>query len=175
MKKVSIYVLLIFIVLLACKENTKNTKDDVVIDYKELLKDVKQPKESKKIKETKEYKNDSLCDVNYLNRINENIKNISYSEIETYLLSFNNFCKNNIEYQEYNNETLYNLLSIKSSQIVNILAKNKKVNKVIVLEEISKPISDAIDLNNLILVIEKANSSFIEKKEIIEALKKAKN
>ncbi len=170
MKRVLIYVVFCLIIL-GCNNKNKNTKEDT-INYNELLKDI-HPKKNKKPKD--DIVDDSFCDINLLNEINKDIKKISYSKIESYLLSINDSCKNNAEYSAYNNETLFNLLNTHSKHIIDILAKNKKINKAIVLEEISNPISDTINLERLIDKIKELNASSAERREVLKALSKGNN
>ncbi len=172
MNKILVYSLLILFTLSACKNKDKKIKEDKSDDYYEVLKKIENEKSDKQ-EDSKE--SNDLCDIAFLNEINEDIENVSYSKIESFLLSFNYSCKNNVEYSEYSNEILFNLLSKQTSQVIDVLIKNKNLNKSAILEEISSPISDIIDIDALISKIRKKDTLTKVEKEILEALKSTKN
>lgn len=172
MNKITIYSLsILFTLTIGCKENSK--KETNKLEYLHVLPKQTENKDSlKKVKIT-EGQND-FCDINLINEIFNNTENIEQKKIETFLLSFNLNCKNNVEYSQYRNEVLFNLLNKRTTQVINLISENKKLNKLEILKNIENPISDLIPLDSIIRKIEKQKSSSI-KKELLSAIIKAKN
>ena len=92
---------------------------------------------------------DSLkCNVAILVKINEQIDNISEKLMLNFLQTFGQECKNNAEFSEFGNETLFRVIQNQLGQFCTILEKyQSKINLEIILFEIENPINDFIGLN----------------------------
>jgi len=68
--------------------------------------------------------------------------------LSEFLCTFDNSCKNNAEYSEYSNETLFAVLEKAPNLFFQVMATGQIDNKII-LKEIENPISDLINLQNI--------------------------
>lgn len=92
---------------------------------------------------------DSLrCNVAVLVKINERIDNISEKLMLKFLQTFGQECKNNVEFSEFGNETLFKVIQNQPEQFCTALEKyQSKIDLEIILLEIENPINDLIGLN----------------------------
>lgn len=114
------------------------------------------------------------CDEANFHSISENIGKLTQKEIADFLLTFGHECRSNVEFSEWSNELLFKILDKQTELTLKTIEKEeKRIEKVIILEDLEEPISYTPDFKKLITKIEgiKINDSL--KKEIIERLKTA--
>jgi hypothetical protein len=115
------------------------------------------------------------CDIAVLGQIDRNIENLKEKEIKDFLLTFDTSCNNNVEYSEFSNELLFKILDKHTLTILTVLEskeKNLKTDKI--LYELSSPINDSFNIDELISKVEKVKINEELKGQVIAKLKEAK-
>ena len=110
------------------------------------------------------------CDIDIVLETDENMANLSDNLIYLFLYSFDESCNNNAEFIEYSNEVLFKLLIHYPEEIATNIIK-EDINQKIILNELSSPINDGINVNEVIKSVKKSNIDKIMKKKFITALK----
>jgi hypothetical protein len=114
------------------------------------------------------------CDGTILSSIADKIGQLNQKQISDFLLTFGQECRNNAEYSEWSNELLFKLLDKQTELTVRTIEKEeKKIEKEIILDDLSEPISYTPNFKTLIDKIEKVKMNDNLKKEIIQSLKTA--
>jgi len=114
----------------------------------------------------KNIKNDTTnmhCNMLYITKLYNNIENPSNDDIENFLLTFDNTCQSKVEYLEFSNELLFDMLNRYPDKVINILSKNKKINLNIILDELKTPINDRVDIKQIINKTRKINNDISRK------------
>jgi len=91
------------------------------------------------------------CSINAILKLNEAIRNPSENEINCFLKSFDENCKNNVEYSEWSKEVLYDLLENYPERLTTALNTENQFNETVILNAISSPLID----ENYDLIIER--------------------
>ena len=114
------------------------------------------------------------CDRTILLSTSNNIGQLTQKQIADFLFTFGKECRNNVEYSEWSNELLFSLLDKQTELTLKTIEKEeKKIEKDEILNDLSEPIHDMIDLKELIAKIDKVKMNGRLKNEIIEKLKSA--
>jgi hypothetical protein len=72
--------------------------------------------------------------------------NATEDQMENLLSSVNSFCLQSVEFSEWVNEVLYSFLTSKPEKFINAYRKQPKEIQAYIINEISNPINDGIDL-----------------------------
>ena len=114
------------------------------------------------------------CDGDILRRTSKKVGRLSEKEMSDFYMTFHSDCNNNVEYSEWSNELLFALLDKQTSLALRILEKEeKKIEMEEILEELSSPTTDAIDINDLTRKIDKVKFNSVLKTEILDRLRMA--
>ena len=81
------------------------------------------------------------CDIEKVKIVNEHLDSLTFQIVSDFLCTFDSICKNNVEYSEWSNETLFKVLE-KSPTIFFQVAAKEQVNSKLLLREIESPIHD---------------------------------
>lgn len=159
--------LMAIIFLASCNDDSK--KKDKSFNYHDVIDKIQ-------IKKPHTLKSQDKCNIFLVKEIDENILNVSNAKIEIFLVEFSNGCDNNSEYSQYANETLFKLLSFRYLELVQILNKKENIFRDKILNQLSNPVSDLIDINALIdkINLDKYKSDETHR-EILNALLKSVN
>ncbi len=115
------------------------------------------------------------CSTEILKKTAESLDKLNLTDVADFLATFHGDCKKNTMYAEWSNELLFEVANKKPDFILQLLLKNSSLDKELIKSEFESPIHDGIDLDKIIIEIEKANSPIKIKKEIVESLKKGKS
>lgn len=120
---------------------------------------------------------DSLkCNVAVLAKINAQIDNISEKLMLNFLQTFGQECKNNVEFSEFGNETLFKVIQNQPEHFCTTLDKyQSKINLEIILLEIENPINDLIGLNQTKKIISDIKMNNELKLKLINSFEQAIN
>lgn len=114
--------------------------------------------------ESKALNTDSLkCNIDVVVRLSKTMENPDKVAILNFLFTFDETCNSNVEYSEFSNEVLFQVVQKHPNQVLELLS-NKRVKTQIILKELKSPLSDAYGAADL--------SGFIEKVEDIQNHKK---
>lgn len=109
------------------------------------------------------------CSIDIVWETDESIDNLSDTLIYLFLYSFDESCNNNVEYCEYSNEVLFKLLVQYPEKLaINLLKEG--INQEIIFNELSSPINDAINTDQVVKSVKNANIDDALKNKIIAAL-----
>lgn len=115
---------------------------------------------------------DSLkCNISVVLTTYEKLDSLNEDLILDFLKTFGEECKNNVEYSQFSNETLFLAIQKSTEQFCKTLEKNAKtleLNKI--LFELEYPIHDLIDLHSTKEKIEKLNITDIIKTQLINSI-----
>jgi hypothetical protein len=99
---------------------------------------------------------------------------LSQREISDFLLTFGQECRNNVEYSEFSNEVLFNLMDKQTEVALKTMEKvENRIELNVILEDLGIPINDQIDVKTILAKVEKVRISGTIKGKIVERLKSA--
>jgi hypothetical protein len=112
--------------------------------------------------------------VTILVRTSERIEKLKQEEIRDFLLTFGQECRNNVEYSQWSNELLFSMLDKHTDLVLKTIEKEeKKIEMNEILDDLSSPINDMVNVKDLIPKIEQVKINERLKKEIIKRIKTA--
>lgn len=82
------------------------------------------------------------CDINKLLIIHENMDNLTFQMIEDFLFTFDESCKNNVEYSEWSTELLFKVIDKWTNLYFKVLTSEKITNDSCILKTFSDPLLD---------------------------------
>ena len=112
------------------------------------------------------------CNISIAGEIQKNKEEATSNMVLYFLCSFDEACKNNVEFSEISNETVFYLLNTKPKLFLKTL-DNSSVDTELILEAIENPINDAIDLQVCYNRIAEQNKSMKHRAKVLDALTKA--
>jgi len=110
------------------------------------------------------------CDVELIANIEQNITKLSQKEILNFLMTISKSCENNVEFTEYYNEVLFSILNKYPVLFCKSMASIDTTKQQLICNELSAPVSDAIDLQEVKNSIEKADCTIDIKDMIMKAI-----
>lgn len=114
------------------------------------------------------------CDEAVLRAVSTNIGHLTKKQITAFLLTFGSECRTNVEYSEWSNELLFQILNTQTKLLLSTIeSENPKVAMEEILEDLSNPTHDITNLNELISKIETFKIQKDIKHKIIESLRAA--
>ena len=112
------------------------------------------------------------CDMAKLLDVSKSVGRVTHQEIVDFLLTFGEECKNNVEYSEWSNDLLFELLEKQTELTVKTIAhQTQRIELAAILENLEEPIHDRFDLKTIIAKVEKVKFNPEMKNEIINRLK----
>jgi DNA-binding protein Fis len=120
---------------------------------------------------------DSLkCNISIINEVYENIENISSDLMLQFLKTFGEDCKNNIEFSEFSNETLFKVIQKKPELFCKMIEKlEDEIELDIILLELETPLLDLINMKTTRNQIKNTKISDDIKKRLLDSIDKAIN
>lgn len=112
------------------------------------------------------------CDILKVKVLNDSIENLSQNIVNDFLMTFDKECKNNAEYSEWSNETLFLLLARKPDLFLQGIQNSKGIDRKCIISEIENPIKD-IDLKKIYSELKSVNMPSEFKESVCHALKTA--
>jgi len=95
---------------------------------------------------------------------------ININQVEDFLCSVQSKCQNNVEFTEYSNSVIFNLLEKKTVLFLKAFSESNRIDKEYILRQISDPLKD-YDINEITLKVEKIKCNKQTKESIIKALR----
>jgi hypothetical protein len=81
------------------------------------------------------------CDIEKVKIANEHLDSLTFQIVNDFLCTFDSICKNNVEYSEWSNETLFKVLEKSPTLFFKVIATGH-VDSKLLLKEIESPIHD---------------------------------
>jgi hypothetical protein len=109
------------------------------------------------------------CDIEKVITVSENHGNLTFQIIEDFLCTFADSCEINVEYSEWSNEVLYELLENEPEMVINVLESGENKISKTVLNEIENPVYD-FDLQKIYEKVSAIKNQGSLKGEILKSL-----
>ena len=111
------------------------------------------------------------CKIEFVLKAHENLNYLTETIIKDFLFTFQINCKQNVEYNEFSNETLFEILNSNPQLVISEMIKYQNEIKIsIIINELESPVSDRFDLNGIKEKIKKLKIENSIETKIIEAL-----
>jgi hypothetical protein len=115
------------------------------------------------------------CDIKKVVNLKKQLpSNATYELIKSFLLTISRDCSNNVEFIQFANEVLFETLNTSPLIVLEVIEK-ENIEKSEIYRMLETPISDAINLNELILRINNLEIESIGKEKVINSLEIAVN
>jgi len=108
------------------------------------------------------------CDIEKVKVVYEHLDSLTFQIVSDFLCTFDSICKNNVEYSEWSNETLFKVLEKSPTIFFQVVAAGQVNNKML-LREIESPIHD-FDLQKIYNNIKVTSTTTNIKAEYLNAL-----
>ena len=113
---------------------------------------------------------DKRCNIDIVLEVDEEIEALNDKQINLFLYSFDKSCANNVEFGEYSNEVLFKVIG-KYPELVALNLVKEGINKTVIYEELSSPVSELSNIKDTYNTILESNIDESIKKELLNALK----
>ena len=146
--------------IISCQSNTKESKSII---------------KTQEVTEVQKAVQTDKCNITKVVELKKQLPlNANYVLIKSFLLTISYDCKNNVEFTQFANEVLFETLKHQPLDVLKVIEK-ENVEKSEIYKMLESPISDAINLNELILSINNLEIKNNEKEKVIKSLKVAAN
>lgn len=142
--------LIISILLASCGPSNPNNSTKSV-DFHEHKGEENTPRAKDSISLILEI-DEAKCNVNVVRTMYQSLDNPRKELINLFLLSFSDECSSNVEYSEFSNETLFELITRHPALFINVLSMNDHDLKQIV-QVLKNPINDTFSSKEIINII----------------------
>jgi hypothetical protein len=187
MKRKILYAIsFLLVVNICCRQN--RSSDSKIINTI----DNQNPILKSELIETKNQKNDTIgnvrekqniepihasedCKIEDLVKLRNNIDNLDEAQVLSFLESFNETCALNIEYSEFSNYLLFQLLREQPKLVLKVLTENESMSYTYINKNLKNPINDTINLEIIYYKIDAVDGYDTAKKSILTSIKEAMN
>jgi len=104
------------------------------------------------------------CNIDIVLQLSKTIEDPDEGDILNFLYTFDETCNSNVEYREFSNEVLFQVIQKHSYQVLDLLS-NKNVKTYLILQELKSPVSDTYNRKDVEIVIKKVESIIENKKK----------
>ncbi len=169
-------ILILFILIAGCHSSSKKSLDR---DLESITSKIS--KENDRIISPGDYvsKQDSLpdqeptqCNIKILLEVSEKMDSLSIYDIDAFLKTFSKKCRNNVEYSEWSNELLFDIINAYAYQTVRLLNDSSYARDYI-LKKLSSPLLEKHDPKKIIEKVRETGISGVFTKKIIKSLEVA--
>ena len=114
------------------------------------------------------------CDISIILEMHQNIENVSEDLMFQFLKTFGPECKNNVEFSEFSNETLFKVIQNEPELFCKVLENNQNlIDFETILGALKSPLHDLIDLELTIIKIADTKVSPALKSQLIITINSA--
>jgi hypothetical protein len=118
--------------------------------------------------------NITKCDLETIKNLRIHKDSLTDKLMTDFLFSIDNSCKNNVEWSEASNWTLFWLADIETKRFIDLLKSNQnELDIQLIVEEFKQPVNDGIDLIGIYKKIEKLNDKSELVIKILDSIKSA--
>jgi hypothetical protein len=111
------------------------------------------------------------CNIQVILSTHQEIEELTELQMTQFLKTFGEECKNNVEFSEFSNETLFNVVQSNPELFCISIEKNQNdIDIERVLDELKRPLHDLINLKLTKEIVEKTKFDTKLKQRIIESL-----
>ena len=113
------------------------------------------------------------CSVTVLRKTFDKIDKLKERDIRGFLMTFDTSCDQYVDFSEWSNEILFDVLNAYPKEVLEVLEKEKsRLNIEEILTELSAPITDKVNVHELINRIDQIKGNKEMKNMVIEYLQK---
>lgn len=113
------------------------------------------------------------CDTELVVKIEQNISNLKQKDILEFISNISTDCKNNVEFSEYYNEVLFQVLEKYPTMFCNCMALIEKMQQELICEELKEPVNDGINLDKIKKAVESSECQTDIKSIILNSINTA--
>lgn len=114
------------------------------------------------------------CDIDILAYTSTREYDLTEKDVKDFLSTFDKSCSVNVEYSEFSNTLLFEVLDRYTQTFISVLERHKRNLAVdYIFKELASPIDDNIDLKKLIAKVEGVKADSNMKRQIVERLEEA--
>lgn len=110
------------------------------------------------------------CDMEIIKTTQENISQLTFEMVEDFLCTLDRSCRDDLEFYRWSNETLFDLVFHSPDLFLRVLQYGEVDNRKLILEELSMPIHDGIDVEVIRNKVRKADEVYMFKNDVLSAL-----
>ena len=111
------------------------------------------------------------CKIEYVLVAHKNLNELTNEIVKDFLLTFDSTCSNNIEYSEFSNQTLFEVLDSNPQLFCHVMrAESKIVHYQVIIDALKAPINDGIPLNEILHKIENLKPNDKLKMDLVKSL-----
>lgn len=110
------------------------------------------------------------CDMEILKNTQQHITQLNFEMIEDFLCTFDKSCRADLEFYRWSNETLFDLVYHSPDLFLRVLQYGEVKNRKVILEELSMPIHDGIDVEVVRNKVKAADEVYMFKNDVLSAL-----
>ena len=116
------------------------------------------------------------CDTSNFLELSKKMGFLTHQQIMNFLLTFDEECHKNVEYSEWSNELLFEMLDQQTELTVKTIAhETKTMERMTVLKNLEDPVHDRFSIKLIITKVEKVKFNQNVKGDIISRLKIAES
>jgi hypothetical protein len=110
------------------------------------------------------------CDLDQVKVTQENLSGLTFALVQEFLCTFDERCKDNLEFSKLSNETLFDVVYNAPELFLKVLQFGKLNNHDLILRELGTPVSVAIDVELIRNKIKKQDEKYMFKYDVLSAL-----
>ena len=116
------------------------------------------------------------CSTDVLRKTDSKLDQLDLVLVADFLATFHESCNNNLEYSEWSNELLFEVVRRRPDRFIELMGKNSSLRRDYIVKELASPIHDQIDVDITIEAMKELDVPYSAewKSIIIEALETAK-
>jgi len=114
------------------------------------------------------------CNISIVREVEADIEKLSDTQLKLFLCSFGDSCSNNIEFSEYSNKVLFDVLQNYPEKMIRVLGQDSNLDLAYLFSVLSSPLSD-YDLDLIYKKVESCRGSEDIKRNILKSIEIAKN
>ena len=168
--KRQLYILLLILIstILGCKNHAPKQQDDLIPTANAITIDKTGSDKIPRAVETTTFT--FKCNIDFVLEIHENLDSLTVKKIIEFLKVFSIECRNNVEFSEFSNEVLFEVMDRQPDNFIKAICETQAdIEYQIIYDEIKSPLHDLIPLDK----IKKGVESSSQRCERIDSVLKA--
>ncbi|MBL7846268.1 MAG: hypothetical protein JNL40_02275 [Cyclobacteriaceae bacterium] len=116
------------------------------------------------------------CDTNVVLSTQNKAGKLTSKDVKAFLYTFGKECSNNVEFSEFSNEVLFQIIDKQTDLVLRTMANEEsRLEMEAILSKLSSPINDSINIKELISKVDRIEMNGELRKKVLERLKIAES